>query len=77
MLLSLFYNLTQKRSQNQNESIYLIIRREDKLEDDQQPDQSWLTVVKTKGHKKLLPTNQSSEQEKTEERVHLWRDKGK
>lgn len=55
-----------------NESLYLIVGGKDELEDDQQPDEGRLTVVEAEGHEELFPTNQSSEQEKAEERVQLW-----
>lgn len=53
---------------------YLIVGGEDELEDDQQPDKSRLVVMETKGHKKLFPTDQNSEQEKAEERIQLWKE---
>lgn len=61
----------RKGGQEKSKMCYLIVRREDKLKDDHQPDKSRLGVMKTKCHEELFLPNQHSKKEETQEGVHL------
>ncbi len=64
-------HISERKKKGEKCMRYLIVRREDKLKDDHQPDKSWLGVMKTKCHEELFSTNQDSKKEETQEGVHL------
>ncbi len=62
---------SERKKKGEKSKSYLIVRWEDELKDDHQPDKSWLGVMKTKCHEELFSTNQDSKKEETQKGVHL------
>lgn len=66
---------SERKREGEKSKCYLIVRWEDELKDDHQPDKSWLGVMKTKRHEELFSTNQDSKKKEAQEGVHLYRNR--